>query len=256
MKEKIFLLVILLFGWVLRESNSWSLFLSLASVVALWYLVGEIFPKQRLFKILSAFFLTISPWHIKLTEEVQINLAVLLSILGILVLVKIVKNAKWLYILAGIFILIVSQLAYPLNLNLANVKDVVWLTDQQRREHVLGYNSLQAVALHNKAVNYSLSFIEHWGEYFSGDFLFMQGNLYLFEILFLAIGLLAILKKDQWKAWGIILLWLAIAPMTAAFDFAAPDYKKAVLMTVPLVIISAYGAVFLAETMQRIINRE
>lgn len=245
MKEKIFLLMILLLGWILRDTNSWSLFLNLASVVALWYLVGEMFPKQRLFKILSAFFLAISPWHIKLvTQPVQINLAVLLSILGVLVLLKYVKRGKWLYISATILIFLISQIAYPLNLNLSNARDSVWLVDQQRREHGLDYNSFQAVILHNKAVNYSLSFIEHWGEYFSGDFLFIQGNLYLFDIVFLATGFLYILKMNQWKVW---LLWMAIAPMAAAFDFAPPDYKKAALMVVPLVIISSWGAFDLYE---------
>lgn len=254
MKDKIILVTILLLALFLRQGVSWNLLFSLASVVAIWYFVGQLFPSQRLLKVCSAFFLAISPWHIKLvTQSIETNLAILFAITGTLILVRIIKKRKWLFIFAAVFIFIINQLTFGLNLNLANSPDVVWLIDQQRREHGEGYNGIVAIAFHNKAVNYSLSFLEHWGEHFSGDFLFIQDNpalMYLVDILFLAVGFFNILKKGQWNKWGIIFLWLALAPANSAFDFAPPDYKKAVLMVIPLVIISSWGVIVLFESIQ------
>ncbi len=254
MKDKIILVAILLLAGVLRQSVSWSLLFSVASVAAIWYLVEQLFPKQRFLKLCSAFFLAISPWHIRLvTESLNTNLAIVLSIIGTLVLMKVFKNGKWLYISVALFILIINQTYIPLKINLINAQDVVWLTDQQRREHGTLYNGFAALAFHNKAVNYSLSLLEHWGEHFSGDFLFMQENralMYLVDILFLAVGLFNIFRKGDLNRWVVILLWLALAPINSAFNFTPPDHQKAALMVVPLVIISGYGVLVLFEMVQ------
>lgn len=254
MKDKIILVSILVVAVFFRQSITWSLLFSVASVAALWYLIEQLFPKQRLFKVLSTIFLAISPWYIKLSaESFNANLAIPLSIIGTLILLKIFKNGKWLYISVAVFILIMSQFPYPLKMNLTNAQDTVWLIDQQRREHGEAYKGIVAITFHNKAVNYSLSFLEHWGEHFSGDFLFLQGNItlmYLADILFIPVGLFNIFRKGDLNKWRVILLWLAVAPINSALNFAPPDFVKASMMIVPLVTTGGFGAAVLLKRLQ------
>lgn len=124
--------------------------------------------------------------------------------------------------------------------------------NEQRSEHK-DFTNLSAKLVHNKPVNYGLSFLENWGEHFWGEFLFLSGDdiqrnkvpetgqMHIFQILFFATGLIAIAKRS--KGWGIILLWLVAAPLAAALTFQSPHALRAQNMVIPLVIISAYGLV-------------
>lgn len=250
MKNKRYLVIILILSAFLRLNSFWVLIFGVLSVVLVWYLAGQLFPKQKWTKEACALFLAVSPWHISLAGYAfQASLAILIAVLGTSLLIKIFQG-KWLYLSMGVLILVSSQIVSPFAINFTNAKDVVWLTDQQRREHGEFYDSFTVKAFHNKAINYSLSFLEHLGEHFSGDFLFISGKMYLFDILFLMIGFFALIKKNEWDKRGVILLWLGLAPVNSAFSFAPPDPFKAALMIIPLVIISSYGAVVLFERVQ------
>ncbi len=131
--------------------------------------------------------------------------------------------------------------------------------NEQRGEHG-DYKSLVAKVYHNKAANYGLAFLENWAKHFDGEFLFMTGDsiqrnkvpetgqMYLFDILFLAVGL-AVAKNS--KGWGIILLWLIIAPLASALTFQSPSALRAQNMVIPLVIISAFGLVTILDWLKR-----
>lgn len=260
MKEKGILIAILILATILRFGIGWNLMIGLGSVVGVWYLTGQVFEKQKWFKEITVLFIAVSSWHINL--PLKASMGIFGVVWGALILIKFLKG-KWLYLSVVLLIFLGSQIISPLVINLDNVKDTVWLTDQQRREHGKDYNGFVSKIFHNKAVNYSLSFIEHWGEHFSGDFLFITsprvtnlfilGNkplMYLFDILFLGVGLFTILKKGEWDKWGVILVWLGLAPINSALNFAPPDNIKASLMVVPLIIISGYGVVVLVEGIQ------
>src|SRR5258708_564667 len=78
--------------------------------------------------------------------------------------------------------------------------------EEQRGEHG-SVNSLVGKVLHNKVVNYSIAFLENWGKHFHGEFLFLSGDqvqrnkvpetgqMYLTDIVFLAVGGVFILRK-------------------------------------------------------------
>lgn len=252
MKGKI-LFAILILNLLLRSGPFGYLAISVMSVVAIWYLIAQLFPKEKWFKEIAALFLAVSQWQINLASySLKVSFAILLVLLGISILTKVLKG-KWILLSVFVLVLVANQIISPLALNFNNSPDVVWLTDQQRREHGGNYNNFFTLAFHNKAVNYSLSFMEHWGEYFTGDFLFISKStnlMFLLNILFFLIGLFNIIRVG-WSRWGVILLLLALAPINSAFNFGPPDSEKASLMIVPLVIISSFGAFTLSEIVQK-----
>lgn len=129
--------------------------------------------------------------------------------------------------------------------------------DEQRGEHP-DHGDLVAVILHNKVVNYGLAFLENWGKHYWGEFLFLSGdevqrnkvpetgNMYLMDIVFLGIGLVAVIKGFK-KEHALVVWWLIIAPVASAMTFQSPGTLRAHNMVVPLVIVSAFGCVFLTD---------
>lgn len=235
-----------------------GIILGVGSVIAIWWFVSKLFPRLRFLGEVSALFLLISPWHLILINySWKINLSILMALLGSTVLIKVVKGRKWLT-LAIFLLIILSNLLYkPLELGFSNTQVPVWLTDEQRREHGQSYNNWETKIFHNKAINYSLSFLEHYSDHFSGDFLFFSEKtlMYLFDILFLLIGLYTMIRKFEWSSWGIIVLWLVVTPINSALTFNPPDSLRSALMVIPLVIISSFGALTLFNVIHRWMKR-
>ena len=137
--------------------------------------------------------------------------------------------------------------------------------NELRGEHA-DFQSLPAKIFHNKAISYSMAFVENWSEHYSGEFLFFSGDeiqrnkvpetgqMYLFDIIFVLAGLVYIAKKP--KGWKPILLWLIIAPFAAALTFQSPHALRAQNMVIPLVVISAYGAVSLFRWLYKIVPKK
>jgi len=131
------------------------------------------------------------------------------------------------------------------------------------------YKNFQGIVpklFHNKVSNYTFAFLENWAEHFHGEFLFLSGDkiqrnkvpetgqLYLFEIITLLVGLAAIAKKP--KNWSPILLWLIFAPIPAALTFQSPHALRAQNMVIPITIISAFGAVAIITYIQKNIKKQ
>ncbi|MCH7641462.1 glycosyltransferase family 39 protein [Patescibacteria group bacterium] len=142
--------------------------------------------------------------------------------------------------------------------------------NEQRGEHE-DFRGLEAVLLHNKPINYSLAFLENWGEHFWGEFLFLSGDkiqrnrvpetgqMYLLDILFVIAGFVAIAKApfDKLRVnWKPILLWLIVAPAAAALTFQSPHALRSHNMIIPLVIISAYGLVYLSLWLHSVVQNK
>lgn len=126
--------------------------------------------------------------------------------------------------------------------------------NEQRIEHA-GANRLFSVSAHNKVVNFGLAFLENYTEHFSGEFLFFSGDeiqrnkvpdmgqMYLVQLLFLVVGFVAIARDN--RGWQPIIFWLLIAPIPAALTFQSPHALRAQNMVIPLMVISAFGALTL-----------
>lgn len=135
--------------------------------------------------------------------------------------------------------------------------------NEQRGEHG-NPNDKFGVAIHNKAVNYSLAFLENWGKHYWGEFLFLSGDevqrnkvpetgeMYLTDIVFLSLGVIVIIKTFKKKEHAIIVWWLIVAPVASALTFQAPGALRAHNMVIPLVIISAFGSLFLVGLIKKV----
>jgi 4-amino-4-deoxy-L-arabinose transferase-like glycosyltransferase len=133
-------------------------------------------------------------------------------------------------------------------------------TNEQRMEH----KGTFSIILHNKVVNYGLAFLKNWGAHYHGLFLFISGDviqrnavpetgqMYLFEIITVLVGLYFIFKnyKLSNKAINVLIWWLIIAPIPAALTFQSPHALRAQNMIIPLTIISAYGLYELIKTIK------
>lgn len=126
--------------------------------------------------------------------------------------------------------------------------------NEQRGEHG-EFTNLEAKLLHNKAVNYGLAFLENWSEHYHGLFLFLSGDdiqrdkipetgqMYLYDILFLGVGLLALLKSGKISSSTkfFVGIWVVVAPVASAFTFQSPHALRSHNMVIPLTIVSALG---------------
>lgn len=126
-----------------------------------------------------------------------------------------------------------------------------WQINEQRGEHE-DISGLSSKVFHNKLVNYGLAFAKNYTEHFWGEFLFLSGDeiqrnkvpdfgqMYMLDLVFLSVGFVAIARST--RGWRAILIWLLAAPVAAALTFQSPHALRAQNMVVPLVIVSAYGA--------------
>jgi len=123
--------------------------------------------------------------------------------------------------------------------------------NEQRGEHA-DFTSIVPRILHNKAVNYGLAFLNNWISHYHGEFLFLSGDsiqrdkvpetgeLYLFEIITVSLGIVFLLKRFD-KPSKVIFSWLLIAPLASALTFQSPHALRAHNMVIPITIISAVG---------------
>lgn len=132
--------------------------------------------------------------------------------------------------------------------------------EEQRTEHG-DFRSVPARLLHNKLINYGLAFLSNWSEHYHGLFLFLSGDdiqrnkvpetgqLYLFEVVTLVLGLIFLIKElsKSSNSSKLIIFWFVVAPVAAALTFQSPHALRAHNMVIPSVIISALGLVNLVE---------
>ena len=195
------------------------------------------------------------------------RLLVPLLFLGLVILYRkkifLKANLKWIIIsaLIGLVLLLplVKDFLGPAGISrfsgvgLLSDTGPFWRVNELRGQHVNPW-SLPVRFLHNRLVAYGLSFFSNWLSHFNGNFLFVfgdiiernrvpeTGQMYLFDILFVVLGIyFLILKRPQ--NWQFVFLWLMVAPVAAAMTFQAPHALRANNMVIPLVILSAYGAV-------------
>jgi len=116
--------------------------------------------------------------------------------------------------------------------------------------------------LHNKPYYYFISFVRNYFTHFSGGYLFLYGDLgehfrvpnagglYLVMLPFLLIGLVNFIRKDGAMK-KVILLWLILSPVAAAFTFMVPSGHRNLNMIVPFCMITSFGVLVWAKTKKR-----
>lgn len=127
----------------------------------------------------------------------------------------------------------------------------LWRINELRGHHG-DTMALPVRLLHNRVIGYSIAFVKNWFDHLQGEYLFIigdviersrvpdMGQMYLFDILLVVLGIYFLIKKQP-KNWLVIFLWLAVAPVAAAMTFQTPHALRSLMMVIPLIIISAYG---------------
>ncbi len=133
--------------------------------------------------------------------------------------------------------------------------------NEQRGEHA-DFTSIIPKIFHNKAVNYGLAFLSNWVSHYHGEFLFLSGDaiqrnkvpetgqLYLFEIITITLGVIFLLRKFD-KSSKVVISWLLIAPLASALTFQSPHALRAHNMVIPITIISAVGLNYLLSWLRK-----
>jgi 4-amino-4-deoxy-L-arabinose transferase-like glycosyltransferase len=121
--------------------------------------------------------------------------------------------------------------------------------NELRGQHI-NMNSFPSRIMHNRVVGYSIAFLKNYMDHFSGDFLFVNGDviqrnkipetglLYLTDLIFIIAGIIYLLRKSNNP---IVWLWLVISPIAAAITFQTPHALRAFPMVIPLTLITAAG---------------
>ncbi len=107
--------------------------------------------------------------------------------------------------------------------------------------------------VHNKIINYSLTFASNYLEYFSGSFLFTKGGLpiwylvpgmglvYIVLLPFIILGIVYSIASDQ-HLYKVPLVWMIVAPITAAITVDdIPNINRAIVLFPMLELFAAFG---------------
>lgn len=221
---------------------------------------------------LSAVFFIVSLYTYH-AERVVVPLLVLSLLL--LERSRLIEKLRMYFLPALLSIVLVTPLVFSLlgSAGVSRASGVGLIADQgpvskaneQRGEHE-DFRGLLPKVLHNRFVNYSLEFGENYLKHFSGEFLFISGDeiqrnkvpetgqLYLLDLAFLVVGMFLVFK--DLRGWGIIMCWLAIAPLASSFTFQSPHALRSQNMIIPLMVVSAYGVLGLSGLLGRIVKNK
>ncbi len=112
---------------------------------------------------------------------------------------------------------------------------------------------LGARVIDHRYIGHGLNFLKHYFDHFSGDFLFLSGDvnprlsvrstgeLYLIELPFFLIGFYLLLVNLRKKSYLFVLLWFLSAPIPAAMARETPHALRIVSILPTPQIISALG---------------
>ncbi len=133
--------------------------------------------------------------------------------------------------------------------------------NELRGEHA-DPNSLIAKSEHNKITAYGLSFLGHYLDHFSSDFLFVNGDplirnktpetgqFFVIQSLFLIIGLFLLIKLET-KLKFLLIIWILVSPLASSLTYQTPNAIRALSMVVPLTLIMGYGFVGLFKVLNK-----
>lgn len=257
-------------GWEVGAAT----FLILAGITFILYGLQSKFSFKHLFIGLFLLILSLYTYH---AARVVVPLLAIGNLFIYRYQIFIQKNSKNLLILILLSLFLATPLVKDLlggdvfsraaGVGLFADKGPVNRINEQRGEHG-NVTDIFGKLVHNKPINYGLAFFENWATHFQGEFLFFTGDsiqrnkvpetgqMYLIDILFLALGFVFIAKNYSLatKPYQLVLWWLIVAPVAAALTFQAPHALRAQNMVIPLVVISSIGFVYFIKLANLIKN--
>ncbi|MDQ3239741.1 MAG: glycosyltransferase family 39 protein [bacterium] len=216
----------------------WFILSSVAFVLTLYT-----FNSNRLFTPLLVCTLGLIFWKdLAIKSKGNLKSAVIASIIGVLLLSPLLPH---LFSDQG-------KLRYK-EVNIFTNPSIVELSNE-RNERL--DNVWWAKILNNRRIMYTQKWLEGYFSNFSGQFLFISGDsnprfslqdvgqLYLFELPFLLIGLYLFASNVNKKQVLFILLWMALGPIPAAFARENPHALRSLNTLPTLQVITAMGFLY------------
>jgi 4-amino-4-deoxy-L-arabinose transferase-like glycosyltransferase len=123
-------------------------------------------------------------------------------------------------------------------------------------------NALWSKLIHNRRVLYSMAYVKHYFDNLSPTFLFIKGDgnpkfsiqsvgeMFIWDIPFVVIGVLFLLKKREGN-WWLVPLWLLIGIIPAATAQQTPHALRIEASLPMFQVISAYGFIILLSFVKR-----
>ncbi len=131
------------------------------------------------------------------------------------------------------------------------------------RSDIFTGSPIIAKLLFNKLVLSLLEYLKNIVNYFSVSFFFVSGSghgnhgignvgmFYLFEVAFFVTGVIGFIKKSE-KWFSLLTFWVIAEVLVAALTRDVPQATRAFFLIPPFVILSAYGAEFLGQRVQKL----
>lgn len=226
------ILGVTLFLYAMRK-NPWLLALSAASFALTLY----IFNTPRIVSPLLVLLLALSSYKELWNKKKQVVMALVVGLLITLPTVPFLLSPQ-------------ASLRFR-EVNIFSDPDVVAISNQGIAND---NNSYLSKAIHNRRVLYSLSYVKHYFDNFSPDFLFIHGDgnpkfstqdvgeLYIWDLPFFIAGIFLLAKRKEGK-WWFVFLWLIAGIIPAATARETPHALR-ILTTLPTFhILIAYGFV-------------
>lgn len=127
------------------------------------------------------------------------------------------------------------------------------LSEQIREDQ--GIPVLATRAFHNKIINFTRTIAGNYSQYFTVDFLFLNGGypfrvripdsglFYIWELPFLLIGIYLVFRKQQINLYFLLLWWLLLLlPASITFD-EIPNLYRTLPIIFPMIILISFGLV-------------
>lgn len=255
--------------------SPWHIF---QSRIAMLVMVGLFFLECGVYFFIkgvkNAWLLLISAISFALTLYSYYGLRVVtplvLVVLGIYKLKDLIRTPKR-YVLSVLFGLI---LIMPISAGFLKNSDVIFgrartvsvFFDQGIKLQQWEYFTQESFAtptviarfFHNSVYMYGRNILQRFVSHFDGRFLFINGDttppfqipnmgiLYLADIIFICIGVIGLYKK-KFEGRNLVILWLLIAIIPAAFTFITPSSNRTFNAVVPFGILTSFGILMILD---------
>lgn len=264
--------------WHLQFSRgAWEAGVSMTLVLAGIHFFLLALEKKSLYLVLSSVFFALTLWTYQGAKMSTSIVVVLLVIMFFAKVVKLSKKALFISLAAGLII------ALPIIMSImqgqAGRLTVFSVFSYPRPEEYIqenilsqeqgGKDSVEYALYHSEKLHFLRGVIGRWTNHFSGRFLFFEGDwsnqrhtapysgvAILLDSLFLILGIGALARFGN-KGAAFVLLWLLLAPLSAALSRDSVHAVRSLNMVIPLVIILAWGAnvVLQIATTQKLIGK-
>lgn len=136
------------------------------------------------------------------------------------------------------------------------------LIENKNQEIINDNNSIISRIIHNHRAVYGLAYVQHYLDHFNPSYLFTKGDvnpkfsiqdvgqMYLFDLPFLLLGILILFRKKE-GYWWIIPLWLLIGLIPAGAARETPHALRTEAALPTYQILVAYGLIQAAMLLER-----